>query len=49
MHDMIDPLADNMFDGVSTVSTPDGTIEHAETTSPDTTRRSPCRQGDFIV
>jgi cytochrome c556 len=35
MHDLIDPLADNIFNAVSTVSTEQGTIENAPKTEED--------------
>src|SRR3954468_756845 len=35
MRDMIDPLADNIFDAVSTVSTMQGTVETAPKTEED--------------
>jgi hypothetical protein len=35
MHDMIDPIADNIFDAVGTVTTPKGVVETAPTTDED--------------
>jgi hypothetical protein len=35
MHDMIDPIADNIFDAVSTVTTPKGTVEKLPKTDDD--------------
>src|SRR5438874_6206324 len=35
MHDMIDPIADNIFDAVSTVTTPKGTVEKVPKTDED--------------